>query len=84
MTWAWEYDPDDLPKGAPEAFVAQVEAKADEVVRACEAMWPHGAAFEGDNPKGAMLDVPDGFFVYLVVVRHETVYVRQMTCLSAD
>lgn len=36
MTWQWEYDPDEqhVAGGAPPAFLAEVEKKADELVRA--------------------------------------------------
>lgn len=39
MTWSWEYNPSKeyLTEGAPEACIAEVEARADELVRAAHA-----------------------------------------------
>ncbi|MFG2980253.1 hypothetical protein ACGFYQ_03235 [Streptomyces sp. NPDC048258] len=36
MSWTWEYDPseENVVGGAPPAFVAAVEKRADELVRA--------------------------------------------------
>ncbi|GGZ88153.1 hypothetical protein [Streptomyces bluensis] len=44
MTWQWEYDPDEqhVAGGAPPAFLAEVEKKADELVRAAEAFYLDG------------------------------------------
>lgn len=41
MTWRWEYDPDEayVIGGAPPAFVAEVEKKADALVRAASAFY---------------------------------------------
>jgi hypothetical protein len=79
MTWAWEYDPSEeyLLKGVDPAFVAHVEHRADELVRAASARYLDGTTYQGENPRGATADVPGGMFEYLVVVRH--VYIRQVT-----
>ncbi|UGQ10905.1 hypothetical protein LO772_29490 [Yinghuangia sp. ASG 101] len=79
MSWSWEYDPDDLADGAPEAFIAQVEEVADELTRAASALYGDGTAFTGPNPRGATRTVDGGMFVYLVIPRSECVYIRQLT-----
>jgi hypothetical protein len=65
VSWHWECDPDDLAKGAPEAFVAQVEEVADELVRAASALYGDGTVFRGPNPRGDTKIVDGGIFVYL-------------------
>lgn len=61
------------------AFVAEVEKKADELVRAAAAFYLDGTQYEGLGPKGDTAHIDSGFFVYLIVPRHECVYVRQVT-----
>ncbi|MGY1499774.1 hypothetical protein ACW4TU_24890 [Streptomyces sp. QTS52] len=56
--------------------------KADELVRAAEALHIHGRAHEGLDPKGGDILVPGGMFTYQVVVRSERVYVVQITYLG--
>ncbi|MET9885002.1 hypothetical protein ABZZ20_18090 [Streptomyces sp. NPDC006430] len=53
--------------------------KADELVRAAEAFYLDGTKYEGMSPSGDTAHVGGGFFVYLVVPRHERVYIRQVT-----
>ncbi|WP_329583811.1 hypothetical protein OG500_26260 [Kitasatospora sp. NBC_01250] len=65
--------------GAPAALIAEVEKKADELVRAASAFYLDGTGYEGDGPKGQDALVPGGMFVSLVVPRHECVYIRQVT-----
>jgi hypothetical protein len=81
VTWRWEYDPSEayVIGGAPPAFVAEVEKKADELVRAAAAFYLDGTQYEGLSPKGDTAHIDSGFFVYLIVPRHECVYVRQVT-----
>ncbi|WP_414169390.1 hypothetical protein ACMATS_27235 [Streptoverticillium reticulum] len=81
MSWRWEYDPSEehVTGGAPPAFIAEVEKKADEVVRAAAAFYVEGKAFQGASPAGESIDVPGGFFVCIVIPRHECVYIRQVT-----
>lgn len=83
MTWRWEYDPSEeyVIGGTPPAFIAEVEKKADELVSAAAAFYLDGAGYQGEGPKGADMDVPGGFFTYLVIPRHECVYIRQVTYL---
>ncbi|WTE69092.1 hypothetical protein OH775_21125 [Streptomyces sp. NBC_01615] len=59
-----------------------MERKADELVRAAEAVHVHGRAHEGFDPKGGNIIVPGGMFAYQVVVRSERVYVVQITYLG--
>lgn len=49
VSWSWEYVPDEetVASGAPPAFLAEVEKKADELVRAAEALHLHGATWQG-------------------------------------
>lgn len=81
MTWGWEYLPDEefVLGDAPEAFVAQVEKKADELVRAAEAFYLDGTTYEGGSLKGGDGFVDEGMFVYIVVPCQERVYIRQVT-----
>ncbi|MFI6409129.1 hypothetical protein [Streptomyces sp. NPDC050548] len=68
MTWQWEYDPDEthVAGGAPPALLAEVEKKADELVRAASAYYLDGTTYQGEGPKGGFAHVPGGFFNYLV------------------
>ncbi|UUU40220.1 hypothetical protein [Streptomyces sp. NBC_00162] len=83
MTWRWEYDPSEeyVTGGAPPAFVAEVEKAADELVRASEALYLDGTAYREMGPKGAVMNLDDGMFVYLIIPRSECVYIRQVTYL---
>ncbi|MEU3284468.1 hypothetical protein OHA09_17900 [Streptomyces longwoodensis] len=84
MSWKWEYafGAEEAARSAPAAFLAQVERKADELVRAAEALHLHGRDHEGLDPKGGDVIVPGGMFRYQVVVRSQRVYVVQITCLG--
>ncbi|MFF3908403.1 hypothetical protein ACFYZJ_21005 [Streptomyces sp. NPDC001848] len=54
MSWTWEYVPDEetVTAGAPLTFLDEVEKKADELVRAAEALYLHGPAYQ-DVDEGA-------------------------------
>ncbi|WP_320780058.1 hypothetical protein [Streptomyces sp. CRN 30] len=81
MTWRWEYVPDEatVATGAPDAFLAEVERKADELVRAAEALHLHGAAFQDADEGAKHAFVTGGFFVYMVTPRSELVSIWQLT-----
>ncbi|MEU8724159.1 MULTISPECIES: hypothetical protein [Streptomyces] len=81
MSWAWEYDPseDHVAGGAPPALIAEVEKKADELVRAAAALYLDGPAYQGPSPRGENVLVPGGMFFCQVVPRHECVYLLQIT-----
>ncbi|MEU8783080.1 hypothetical protein [Streptomyces sp. NPDC048637] len=83
MTWSWEYLPSEeqVIGGAPPTFAAEVEKKADELVRAAEAVYLDGTSYRGENPKSRTADVTGGMFEYLTVVRHEQIYIVQVTYL---
>jgi hypothetical protein len=83
VTWQWEYDPDEqhVAGGAPPAFLAEVEKKADELVRAAEAFYLDGTTYQGEGPNGDFAHVPGGLFNYLIVPRHERLYIMQVTFL---
>ncbi|MEU8581685.1 hypothetical protein ACX9I7_00045 [Streptomyces sp. L500] len=83
MSWRWEYDPSEehVIGGAPPAFVAEVEKKADEVVRAAAAFYVDGVGYQGMSPAGECVDVPGGFFVCIAIPRHECVYIHQVSYL---
>ncbi|MGW6710323.1 hypothetical protein ACWGDE_36280 [Streptomyces sp. NPDC054956] len=83
MSWSWEYDPGEehVVGGAPPAFVVEVEKAADELVRAAEALYLDGTAYREMGPKGAVMNLDDGMFVYLIIPRSECVYIRQVTYL---
>lgn len=70
------------PAPLPPHFLAGVARKADELVRANEALHVHGRAHAGTDPKGGDVIIPGGMFTYQVVVRSERVYVVQITCLG--
>ncbi|CAM5728743.1 hypothetical protein [Streptomyces fumanus] len=84
MSWKWEYafGAEEAARRAPADFLAQVERKADELVRAAEALHLHGRAHQGIDPEGADVIVPGGMFRYQIVVRSERVYVVQLTYLG--
>ncbi|MEU5308152.1 hypothetical protein [Streptomyces sp. NPDC021562] len=46
MTWRWEYDPAEeyVVGGSPPAFVAEIETRADELVRDASAFYLDGAS----------------------------------------
>ncbi|MBH1935247.1 hypothetical protein I5Q34_13345 [Streptomyces sp. AV19] len=82
--WRWEYDPsaehvigdlDDL------AFVARVETRTEEVVRAAAALYLDGVSYQGASPSLRSEVVVGGMFVYQIVPRHQCVYVLQITVL---
>lgn len=84
MSWKWEYafGAEEAARTAPAEFLAQVESKADELVRAVEALHIHGRSHQRHDPKGGDVTVPGGMFTYQVVVRSERVYVVQITHLG--
>ncbi|WP_246430336.1 hypothetical protein [Streptomyces rectiverticillatus] len=65
--------------GLPPVLVKDVEEKASELVRAAEALYLHGASYEGMSPQGGTAVVAGGMFDYQTVPRHERVYIRQVT-----
>ncbi|MEV5154823.1 hypothetical protein AB0K81_23280 [Streptomyces werraensis] len=84
MSWTWEYvfGAEEAARTAPPAFLAEIERKADELVRAAEARYLHGPTHGGGDPKGDDIVVPGGMFSYQIVVRSERVYVVQLTYLG--
>jgi hypothetical protein len=84
VSWKWEYafGAEEAARTAPSGFLASVEKKANELVRAAEAFHVHGRAHDGIDPKGGDIIVPGGMFTYQVVVRSERVYVVQITYLG--
>lgn len=81
MTWSWEYVPDEetVAAGAPLAFLAEVEKKADELVRAAEALYLHGPGYQGADEGAKHAFVDGGFFVYMITPRSELVTIWQVT-----
>lgn len=84
MSWSWEYafSAEQSAKTLPAPFLAKVRTKADELVRMCEAQYLDGKTYQGADPPGGSLSVGSGFFDYQIVVRHERVYVVQLTHLE--
>ncbi|MFD6314440.1 MULTISPECIES: hypothetical protein [Streptomyces] len=84
MSWKWEYafGAEEAARTAPADFLTQVETRAEELVRAAEAVHLHGRSHQGPDPKGADVIVPGGMFRYQIVVRSERVYVVQITYLG--
>lgn len=81
MNWSWEYNPSEeyVTGGALPAFIAEVEKKANELVRAAETRYFDGTTYQGDNPKMSTAYVPGGMFEYLIVVRFERLFILQVT-----
>lgn len=81
MTWSWEYEPSEahVVGGADPGVVAQVEKRADEIVAAASAYYLDGTAYQGVGPGVATAYIENGMFQYLTVVRHERVYVLQVS-----
>ncbi|MBA4864888.1 hypothetical protein H1V43_26765 [Streptomyces sp. PSKA54] len=67
------------PTPAPPAFVVEVEKRADEIVRAAEALHLDGSTYQGAGEGVQTAYVPGGMFLYLTVARHECVYILQVT-----
>jgi hypothetical protein len=84
LSWKWEYafGAEETARTAPADFLSGVESKADELVRAAEAVHMHGRAHADIDPKGGDVIVPGGMFTYQMVVRSERVYVVQITYLG--
>jgi hypothetical protein len=84
LSWSWEYAfaAEEAARTASPAFLAAVERKAEELVRAAEALYVHGRDHQGVDPKGGDITVPGGMFRYQIVVRSERVYVVQLTYLG--
>jgi hypothetical protein len=84
LSWKWEYafGAEEAARTAPADFLAHVASKADELVRAAEAVHIHGRAHQGIDPTGGDVIVPGGMFTYQVVVRSERVYIVQITYLG--
>nr|WP_208329502.1 hypothetical protein [Streptomyces sp. 846.5] len=74
MTWSWEYSPSEefVTDGAPEAFVVEVEKKAEELVRAAEALYLDGSSFQGVGEPLKTATVTNGFFLYFVRTAQRT------------
>ncbi|MGW3046401.1 hypothetical protein ACWC9T_42070, partial [Kitasatospora sp. NPDC001159] len=51
MTWSWEYLPSEqhVTAGAPANFLAAVEQRAAELVRAAEALYLDGTSYQGSG-----------------------------------
>ncbi|MFI9306246.1 hypothetical protein [Streptomyces triculaminicus] len=84
--WAWEYDPDpEYVIGGIDnlAFVARIEERADELVRAAAALYLDGAKYTGTSPRIQEETVDaSGMFVYHVIPRHQRLHIRQVTFLG--
>ncbi|MGI5340023.1 hypothetical protein ACQEVS_22815 [Streptomyces sp. CA-181903] len=84
--WGWEYDPspEHVIGGVDHlAFVAKIEERADELVRAAAALYLDGTKYEGSSPRMEQEIIRGyGMFVYQVVPRHQRVYIRQVTFLA--
>ncbi|MFJ2186650.1 hypothetical protein ACIOJE_01640 [Kitasatospora sp. NPDC087861] len=81
MSWSWEYLPSEehVAGGAAAGFLAAVERKAAELVRAAEALYLDGTRYESSGEPMQYLDVAGGLAAYYVVPRLELVVVCQVT-----
>lgn len=84
MSWAWEYAPSEqyVTEGVSPVVIAEVEAKADELVRAAEALYLEGASYTGADEKMKLQFIPDGYFHYSIIRRQERIYVLRITYLG--
>ncbi|MGW3185555.1 hypothetical protein ACWDD9_40435 [Kitasatospora sp. NPDC001119] len=81
MTWSWEYLPNErhVTAGSPADFLTAVARRADELVRAAEALYLDGTSYQGSGEPMRYLDVAGGLLTYYVVPRLELVVVCQLT-----
>lgn len=81
MTWRWEYVPDHetVAAGAPPDFLAEVEKKAEELLRAADALHLHGPAYQDMDEGARHAFVAGGFFVYMITPRLELLSIWQVT-----
>ncbi|MEU5270982.1 hypothetical protein [Streptomyces hygroscopicus] len=80
--WGWEYHPDAhhvIGETPILSFVAQVEARADELVRVAAALYLDGTTYQGQSPGVQEEVLPGGMFQHLTVVRQERLYIVQVT-----
>ncbi|MFI1050531.1 SCO4225 family membrane protein [Streptomyces griseoruber] len=65
MSWTWECVPDEatVAAGAPPAFLAEVEKRVDELVRAAEALHLHGPSYQDADEGAKHAFVDGGFFI---------------------
>lgn len=61
--------------------MAEVEKYAAELVRAAEVRYLDGTTYQGFSPPSATAYVPGGMFEYLTIIRHERIYLVQITLL---
>ncbi|MFH9072802.1 hypothetical protein [Streptomyces alboflavus] len=59
--------------------MAEVEKRADELVRAAAALHLDGTVFQGAGDGVQTALVPGGMFLHLTVARHECVYILQVS-----
>ncbi|MFJ9605949.1 hypothetical protein ACIRS1_06270 [Kitasatospora sp. NPDC101176] len=81
MTWSWEYLPSEqhVTAGAPAEFLAAVERRAAELVRAAAAFCLDGTTYQGSGEPMRYLDVAGGLVAHYVVPRLELVVICQVT-----
>nr|WP_221462597.1 hypothetical protein [Streptomyces olivoverticillatus] len=63
------------------AFVARVETRTEELVRAAAALYLDGTTYQGASPHLRREVITGGMFVYQIVPRHQCVYILQITVL---
>ncbi|MEU3374922.1 hypothetical protein ABZ734_31350 [Streptomyces sp. NPDC006660] len=82
--WRWEYEPDEThvvggETPPPAELIAEVRLRAAEIVRAAAALHLDGTRYQGVGDGVQTAFVPGGMFLYLTIVRHQCVYVLQVT-----
>ncbi len=84
MTWAWEYSPSEryVTDRVSPVVIAEVEKKADELVRAAEALYLSGADYTGADEKMQQQLIPDGYFHYMIIRRQERLYILRTTYIG--
>ena len=60
-----------------------MEKRADELVRAADALHLYGTAYQGAGEGVQTAYVPGGMFLYLTIARYECVYILQVTAWPA-
>ncbi|MHA6757295.1 hypothetical protein [Streptacidiphilus sp. PAMC 29251] len=84
MSWAWEYLPNEhhVTDGVSPVVIAEVETKADELVRAAAALYLDGTTHTGPDEKMKQQLIPNGFFHYTVIRRQERIYILRITYIG--
>jgi hypothetical protein len=68
-----------MAETVPPALATEVDTRAAELVRAAAALYLDGTTHQGLAPDSTHAFISGGMFEYLVVPRHERIYILQVT-----